>query len=130
MVEEARGGAGLGFQRVVEPKGGRIAFTLNISGPDIGDVKRRVEALGGHRIDGYEDGGFLVMADPEGNEFCVVPTGTIDFDEEGRTRFGDRGRPPTCIDDSDELHDRSEDCPARRVRRRPVLRREPNYESR
>jgi hypothetical protein len=44
--------------------------------------------------------------------------------------FGDRPRPPTWIDDADELHDRSEDCPARRVLRHPVLRREPNYESR
>ena len=81
------GGAGLGFQRVVEPKVGKNRVHLDISGPDIGAVKNRVEVLGGHRIDGYEKGGFLVMADPEGNEFCVVPTGTIDFDEEGRTRY-------------------------------------------
>lgn len=86
-LKRLRGGAGLGFQRVVEPKAGKNRVHLDVSGPDMGAVKHRVEALGGHRIDGYEDGGFLVMADPEGNEFCVVPTGTIDFDEEGRTRY-------------------------------------------
>jgi hypothetical protein len=27
------------------------------------------------------------MADPEGNEFCIVSPGTVHFDEEGRTRY-------------------------------------------
>jgi predicted enzyme related to lactoylglutathione lyase len=81
------GGAGLGFQRVSELKIGKNRVHLDISAPDIRAVKDRIEALGGQQIDGYEDGGFLVMADPEGNEFCVVPMGTVDFDEEGRTRY-------------------------------------------
>lgn len=66
---------------------------LDISGPDIGIVKDRVEALGGRQLDGYESGGFLVMADPEGNEFCVVPSGPIEFDDEGRTHYLEDLRP-------------------------------------
>ena len=39
--------------------------------------------LGGSRAPGYEAGGFLVMADPEGNEFCVLPEQGIELDEDG-----------------------------------------------
>jgi hypothetical protein len=35
---------------------------------------------------GYEDGGFLVMADPEGNVFCIVPE-VLTFDDSGRTNY-------------------------------------------
>jgi hypothetical protein len=31
----------------------------------------------------------IVMADPEGNEFCVVPTAPFEFDEHGRTNYLD-----------------------------------------
>jgi hypothetical protein len=82
-----RGEAGLGFQQVAEPKLGKNRVHLDVSGPDLSALRERIRALGGQEIDGYEDGGFLVMADPEGNEFCVVPNGPIDFDEEGRTRY-------------------------------------------
>jgi predicted enzyme related to lactoylglutathione lyase len=86
-LKRLRGGTGLGFQRVVEVKVGKNRVHFDISGPDISAVKERIEAWGGQQIDGYEDGGFLVMTDPEGNEFCVVPTGAVDFDEEGRTSY-------------------------------------------
>ena len=92
-LKRVRGAGGLGFQRVAEPKVGKNRVHLDISGPDIKAVKDRIAALGGQQIDGYEDGGFLVMADPEGNEFCVVPTGPIDFDEEGRTHYLEDLRP-------------------------------------
>lgn len=86
-LKRLSGGAGLGFQRVAELKVGKNRVHLDISGPDVSAVKHRIEALGGQQIGGYEDGGFLVMTDPEGNEFCVVPTGAVDFDEEGRTHY-------------------------------------------
>jgi predicted enzyme related to lactoylglutathione lyase len=79
--------SGLGFQRVLEPKAGKNRVHLDISGLDLPALRARVIALGGREIDGFEDGGFLVMADPEGNEFCVVPNGPVDFDDEGRTRY-------------------------------------------
>jgi len=81
-------GIGLGFQRVVETKRGKNRVHLDVSGPDIPQIKARVEALGGKRVPGYEAGGFLVMADPEGNEFCVV-SDPLDFDDSGRTDYLD-----------------------------------------
>ena len=46
--------------------------------------------LEGHRVPGYEAGGFLVMADPEGNEFCIIPAGSFDVDADGRADYLDR----------------------------------------
>jgi predicted enzyme related to lactoylglutathione lyase len=83
------GGIGLGFQQVEEPKRHKNRVHIDISGPDISEIKDRVEALGGRRLDAYDDGGFLVMADPEGNEFCVVPE-TFSFDASGRADYLER----------------------------------------
>jgi predicted enzyme related to lactoylglutathione lyase len=80
---------GLGFQKVSQPKTGKNRVHLDVSASDIPAAKLRIEALGGRRIDGFEDGGFLVMADPQGNEFCVVPTAPFEFDEQGRTNYLD-----------------------------------------
>jgi hypothetical protein len=33
--------------------------------------------------------GFLVMADPEGNEFCLIPVASFEFDDEGRADYLD-----------------------------------------
>ena len=83
------GGMGLGFQKVEEPRQFKNRVHVDISGPDIAEIKHHVEALGGRRLDGYEHGGFLVMADPEGNEFCVVPE-AFSFDASGRADYLDR----------------------------------------
>jgi hypothetical protein len=82
------GGIGLGFQRVDEGKRSKNRVHIDVSGPDIAEIKKRVEALGGSRLDGYDDGGFLVMADPEGNEFCIVPD-TLNIDHLGRADYLD-----------------------------------------
>jgi hypothetical protein len=65
-LTRSTGGIGLGFQRVDETKRGKNRVHVDVSGADVVDIKNRVEELGGRRLDGYEDGGFLVMADPEG----------------------------------------------------------------
>ena len=63
------------LQRVPEPKTvkARIHFDLRV--PDIEAEARRLEALGAHRIDVGQGAnpGWVTMADPEGNEFCVCP---------------------------------------------------------
>ncbi|WP_374982723.1 VOC family protein [Streptomyces fradiae] len=86
------GGPGLGFQRVAQPKAGknRVHFDLASADPDA--VRARVEALGGHRLDRYADGGFLVLADPEGNEFCVIPPRPFEVDDDGRTDYLGEGQ--------------------------------------
>ena len=82
-------GPGFGFQRVNESKTAKNRVHIDVAAADIADTRRRIEALGGRRAEGYESGGFLVMADPEGNEFCVVPVKPFEFDEQGRTNYLD-----------------------------------------
>ncbi|WP_076258600.1 VOC family protein [Intrasporangium flavum] len=66
------GGPNLWFRRVPEPKTAknRQHFDLRAMGPVGAEVERLV-ALGGSIIGA--DGELVVMADPEGNEFCVEP---------------------------------------------------------
>ena len=78
---------GLGFQRTTEPKSGKNRMHFDITSPHPAAERQRVEALGGRRLEQYADGGFLVMADPEGNEFCIIPEGSFELDDEGRASY-------------------------------------------
>jgi len=72
----------LWFQRVPEPKVAKNRLHLDLQVEDIEAACARIEALGGRRRDdhdfqGYHDEGapgfdWRRMADPEGNEFCLV----------------------------------------------------------
>jgi predicted enzyme related to lactoylglutathione lyase len=88
-LQRTPGGIGVGFQKVTQPKTGKNRVHLDVCGTDVAEVRMRIEALGGRRVEGFESGGFLVMADPEGNEFCVVPREPFDFDEHGRADYLD-----------------------------------------
>jgi predicted enzyme related to lactoylglutathione lyase len=63
------------FQPVREPKRGKVRIHLDVSVDDIDKTIDLVTSLGGHftgeRHD-HEDGTVIVMADPEGHEFCLV----------------------------------------------------------
>jgi len=78
---------GLGFQRTAEPKSGKNRMHFDVTASDPAAEQQRIEALGGRRLEEYADGGFLVMADPEGNEFCVIPEGPFELDDEGRADY-------------------------------------------
>lgn len=78
---------GLGFQQTAHPKSGKTRIHFDITSPDSAAEQQRVEALGGRRLKQYDDGGFLVMADPEGNEFCIIPEGSVELDDEGRAHY-------------------------------------------
>ncbi|MYZ08891.1 VOC family protein [Streptomyces sp. SID2999] len=80
-------GLGLGFQRADSPKPGKNRMHFDVTAADPAAEQRRVEALGGRRLTEYDDGGFLVMADPEGNEFCVLPDGPVELDDDGRAHY-------------------------------------------
>ncbi|MFD5721534.1 VOC family protein [Streptomyces sp. NPDC127036] len=82
-------GLGLGFQKTDNPKPGKNRMHIDITSPDPASEQQRVETLGGGRLEQYDDGGFLVMADPEGNEFCIIPDGAFDLDDEGRASYLD-----------------------------------------
>jgi predicted enzyme related to lactoylglutathione lyase len=63
------------FQPVSEPAAGKVRIHLDITVDDIENAKAEVIKLGGaatgERHD-YDEGVVVVMADPEGHEFCLV----------------------------------------------------------
>ncbi len=66
------------FQRVPEAKQGKNRLHLDVRVKDIEVAASHVAALGGRQLPGadYSEDGFSwrVMADPEGNEFCLIVT--------------------------------------------------------
>ncbi|MCL6674106.1 VOC family protein [Streptomyces panaciradicis] len=80
-------GLGLGFQRTTAAKAGKNRMHFDVTSPDPAAERQRIERLGGRSLEQYAEGGFLVMADPEGNEFCVIPAGPFEIDDEGRADY-------------------------------------------
>ncbi len=67
----------LGFQKVPEPKqSAKNRLHLDVQVEDAGAAAERAEALGARRTGfsrlGEDGNGFVVLQDPEGNEFCFV----------------------------------------------------------
>ena len=68
------GGVPVAFQRVPEPKVVKNRLHLDLAAEAEEAEARRLEALGATLLRRFEeeDDVFVVLADPEGNEFCVV----------------------------------------------------------
>ena len=65
----------LNFQPVPEPKQGKTRVHLDLLTDDLDATLSRVVALGGRTTGERHDddeGTVVVLADPEGTEFCVV----------------------------------------------------------
>ena len=79
LIDESGQQPKLLLQRVAEPKTGKNRMHFDIETPHVDDEVARLEALGARRIeaDAFEEHGsrWVVMADPEGNEFCVCNAG-------------------------------------------------------
>jgi predicted enzyme related to lactoylglutathione lyase len=79
LFPDGRPGPKLLLQRVDEAKAGKNRMHLDIEVPDIETEAERLVRLGARRVsDGpmTEHGStWLLMADPEGNEFCVCDAG-------------------------------------------------------
>ncbi len=64
------------FQPVAEPKQGKVRLHLDIEVDDIDEGLKEVVRLGGsatsERHDYPGEGAVVVMADPEGHEFCMT----------------------------------------------------------
>ena len=67
----------IGFQKVPEGKVVKNRVHVDLSASDIEAEAERIEALGARRLWTSDDSDdpFIVLADPEGNEFCVVTAG-------------------------------------------------------
>ena len=67
------------LQRVEEPKSTKNRMHLDIETPDIDAEVARLEGLGATRLEPDEraehGSRWVIMADPEGNEFCVCDGG-------------------------------------------------------
>jgi catechol 2,3-dioxygenase-like lactoylglutathione lyase family enzyme len=61
------------FLRVPESKSVKNRLHIDLRPVDQAAEVARLEALGAHRVDiGQGDVSWVVLADPEGNEFCVL----------------------------------------------------------
>ena len=67
----------LAFQRVPEEKVVKNRMHFDVTSPDPESFIARVIELGGSRVADHGDEAFswTVLADPEGNEFCVTANG-------------------------------------------------------
>ena len=74
LTATSDGGPVLAFQEVPEPKQGKNRVHIDLEVPDLDEASARIEALGGSVLaDHQEDGvNIRVVADPEGNELCLV----------------------------------------------------------
>jgi predicted enzyme related to lactoylglutathione lyase len=79
LVDETGQQPKLLLQRVDEPKAGKNRMHFDIETPAVDEEVVRLEGLGATRMidDAIEEHGnrWVVMADPEGNEFCVCNAG-------------------------------------------------------
>ncbi|MEX0874149.1 MAG: VOC family protein [Actinomycetota bacterium] len=75
LFPDGRPGSKLLLQTVTEEKAGKNRMHIDIEVADVGAEVKRLEDLGGRRLEATsrtEHGvTWQVMADPEGNEFCV-----------------------------------------------------------
>ena len=79
LVPADRPGPKLLLQRVEEAKRVKNRMHLDIETPDIGSEAARLEAHGATRLQpeplSEHGSSWILMADPEGNEFCVCDAG-------------------------------------------------------
>jgi len=79
LVPDARPGPKLLLQRVPKDKSGKTGMHLDIEVADIEGLAARLEGIGAQRVrsDVVPEHGshWILMADPEGNEFCICDGG-------------------------------------------------------
>ena len=79
LLPDGRPGPKLLLQHVPEPKTTKNRMHLDIEAPDIETEAARLETLGARRVQDehiHEHGTtWILMSDPEGNEFCVCDSG-------------------------------------------------------
>lgn len=81
-LSTSSGGLRIFLQAVPEPKGCKSRTRHDIETDNVAAEAPRREALGASRREQVED--WWVMLDPCGNEFCVVPASTNEFESGAR----------------------------------------------
>lgn len=75
LQPQHEGGISVAFQRVEQPTEGRRRLHLDMIVEDLDSSVRHAVDLGGSRVEDHTAGDFrwVVLADPDGNEFCLSP---------------------------------------------------------
>ena len=78
--KEDRVAPDLVFLKVPEPKASKNRLHIDLRPDDQGAEVNRLQTLGAHSVDvgQREDASQVVLADPEGNEFCILRAYTPD----------------------------------------------------
>ena len=63
---------GLSLQLVPEPRAGKNRLHLDLFTGDLAGEVDRIRDLGAVEVRRFDDDGWVVLADPDGNQFCVV----------------------------------------------------------
>ena len=71
----------LAVQQVDDPTEGRNRLHIDFGVKDVEEARARVIALGGEELEQHEIGafGWTVLADVEGNEFCIAQADPDDY---------------------------------------------------
>jgi len=75
IVDPSDTRTGLFFQQVSEPKSRKNRVHIDLNADDLDAEVARLTSLGATKVRAYHErgGGWVIMQDPEGNEFCVMP---------------------------------------------------------
>jgi predicted enzyme related to lactoylglutathione lyase len=71
LNDPAKSGPGLALQRVPEAAQGKNRLHLDLVTADLPGEVQRIRGLGATEVKNFADNGWVVLADPEGNQFCV-----------------------------------------------------------
>lgn len=74
LLVKPQGGPGLAFQKVPEPKSAKNRLHLDLDVGDTDAATEKILAWGGTQVTGDQELAghkWRVMADPEGNQFCI-----------------------------------------------------------
>ncbi|HEX6196654.1 MAG TPA: VOC family protein [Jiangellaceae bacterium] len=85
LVDPSERWPNLLLQQVPEPKSGKNRMHLDIQVADVDPEVERLTALGATVVSpAHDDEGFLtaILADPQGNEFCVIRPPEGGYDQE------------------------------------------------
>ncbi|MFG3704531.1 VOC family protein [Micromonospora sp. NPDC047670] len=72
LEDPDKAGVGLSLQAVPEPPAGKNRLHLDLVTDDLAGEVARIRALGATEVQRFDDGGWVVLADRDGNQFCVV----------------------------------------------------------
>jgi predicted enzyme related to lactoylglutathione lyase len=74
LTDPAKAGPSLFVQQVPEPRTGKNRLHIDLFSDDVEGEVARVRGLGAVEVQRHpsESGGWVVLADPDGNQFCIV----------------------------------------------------------